>query len=352
MSLDSVDPDDVARLKALGIEKEQANILSAFFFPKQTRIIAYSPEPGRFVEAQTTFNPDYPSHKTDTTIIQIQEKQLSSDHHAMQRQIVDERTSPPVSSKLIQESELIVAAPAAETSTALKKDKSPPIERKKRKSMSSASLLSCFKSKKPKAGTEQLGQATLPANQTTTTTAVAAASKSAVPEKPMIDYAVLPDGKRIYIDAFRERTGMDMSYRPDDFERRFILPTVRISLKQLVLAIQWINFPPASRIPSPLSSYLNYLHSLAETGGRIRTIDGIRDRRRTSGKKSSSVRRGTDHRTGAAAEQSAAHRCSSPGENRGDLRDQVTGLGLARCSCSAARSGIGQARTLANISHV
>ena len=249
MRLDSSDAGDVAHLKALGIDKEQAKILSAFFFPKQTRIIAYSPEPGRFVEAQTTFNPDYPSHKTDTTIIQIQEKQLSSDLHAMQRQIYDDRTSP-ISSKSIQESELLVSSPSADSSSGVKKDKSSPppaptsIERKKRKSTSSASLLSCFKNKKPKAGTEQQGQPTVAVNEPVVTTT----SSSSRQEKPMVDYAILPDGKRIYIDAFRERPGMDMSYKPNDFDERFILPTVRISLKQLVLASELYRLSLASHI--------------------------------------------------------------------------------------------------------
>lgn len=46
----------------------------------------------------------------------------------------------------------------------------------------------------------------------------------------MVNYGILPDGRRIYIDSFRDRPGMDMSYQPADFDQRFVLPQVRISL--------------------------------------------------------------------------------------------------------------------------
>jgi hypothetical protein len=224
--LDCSDGNDVTRLQSLGIDKEQAAILSAFFFPRKTRTIAYSPEPGRFVEAQTTYNAECPSHKTDTTIIQIQEKQLSSDHHAMQRQIVDERTSP-IPSKSTHESEPIMPATNIVHSHAIKNERSPPttpVYIKKRKSTGNIGLFSCFKSKKPKSGSEQHGQPTLPINETNMPTATIVTN-----ERPLIDYAILPDGRRVYIDAFRARPGLDMSYQPHDFNDRFVLPIVSVN---------------------------------------------------------------------------------------------------------------------------
>ncbi len=244
--MDSADPSDIAYLKSLGIHKEQIKILTTFFFPKHSRIIAYSPEPGRFVEAQTTYNPDYPGYKTDTTIIQIQEKQLSSDHLAMQRNIHDDRTSPVLSKRII-ESETIVSSPSAPSQEivpeVVQKDKtSPPppptVHLKKRKSSGHGSLLSCFRSKKSKAGTEQQGQPTIvisPSNIPQKTT-------KSVEEKPTIDYSILPDGKRIYIDVFRDRPGLDMSYKPNDFENRFVLPIVRINILNLTFHINALFF--------------------------------------------------------------------------------------------------------------
>lgn len=247
--MDSTDPNDVARLHSMGIYKEQARILSAFFFPKQTRIIAYSPEPGRFVEAQTRYNPDFPGYKTDTTIIQIQEKQLSSDHLPKQRNIHDDRATTGISED-IKQSETIVpltstlslsSSEAAPTTESKEKQSPSPLPSslsapaKKRKSSGSGSLLSCFKSKKPKPGTEQQGQATIqPTTAMSETTAPQQSAKSSgeqlLQEKSIIDYGIGPDGKRIYIDSFRERDGLDMSYKPDDFENRFTLPIVRISV--------------------------------------------------------------------------------------------------------------------------
>jgi len=222
LRLDSTDPSDISYFNSLGIHKEQIRILTKFFFPKNTRIIAYSPEPGRFVEAQTTYNPDYPGYKTDTTIIQIQEKQLSSDHHAMQRNIHDERPSQP---------EQITPIVAVQPPSPPPKDKTPPrsipVYVKKRKSSTSGGLLSCFKSKKPKPGTEQQGQPTVLATETNV---LQEQITKSIEEKPVIDYSILPDGKRIYIDAFRDRPGLDMSYRPNNFENRYILPIVRIIL--------------------------------------------------------------------------------------------------------------------------
>ncbi|CAF3400959.1 unnamed protein product [Rotaria socialis] len=242
LRLESADPSDVSRLNSLGIHKEQARVLHAFFFPKQTRIIAYSPEPGLFVEAQTTYNPDYPGYKTDTTIIQIQDKQLSSDLLAKQRNIHDERTSP-ILFEQKQESEIIIPLGPSETTPATvpKENLSStpssattttttttttitkaPI--KKRKSSGHGSFLTCFRSKKSKAGTEQQGQAII--QPTVVVCQISSPEKIMKPthEKCSIDYAVTPDGKRIYIDTFRDRPGLDMSYKPNDFENRFVLP--------------------------------------------------------------------------------------------------------------------------------
>ena len=211
--MDSTNPHEIEHLKSLGIGEEQIRILAAFFFPKQTRIIAYSPEPGRFVEAQTTYNPDYPGYKTDTTIIQIQEKQLSSDELAMQRNLHEDR---PVQ-QITTEPEQIV------TATVTKPKPPSPIQVKKRKSTGTGGLLSCFKSKKPKSGTEQQGQPTVAPTQTITTQE----TSKPIEQKPVVDFSILPDGRRIYIDAFRDRQGLDMSYKPQDFDNRFVLPVVR-----------------------------------------------------------------------------------------------------------------------------
>ncbi len=205
----------------MGIHQEQIRILTAFFFPKQTRIIAYSPEPGRFVEAQTTFNPDYPGYKTDTTIIQIQEKQLSSDQLAMQRNIHDDRTTQQIIIEPEQTTPVVV--PTKSKTPPPPPSSSTPVHVKKRKSTGTGGLLSCFKSKKPKSGTEQQGQPTVVVTQTITTEE----KRKPIEEKPMIDYSIKSDGKRIYIDVFRDRPGMDMSYRPDNFDNRFELPVVK-----------------------------------------------------------------------------------------------------------------------------
>ncbi|UJR10546.1 hypothetical protein I4U23_014746 [Adineta vaga] len=242
LRLDSSDPSDIAYLHSLGIYKEQIQILNALFFPKHSRIIAYSPEPGRFVEAQTTFNPDYSGYKTDTTIIQIQEKQLSSDHLAMQRNIHDDRTSPNLSQQMT-ESETVISSPALSTVsptqeialTTVHKEKtpsssslppSPPVVQvKKRKS--SGGLLSCFRSKKPKAGTEQQGPSPVKPTILIIEPSSPQEPVKSIVETTVTDYSITPDGKRIYIDAFRDRPGMDMSYRPDDFESRFVLPITK-----------------------------------------------------------------------------------------------------------------------------
>lgn len=108
-----------------------------------------------------------------------------------------------------------------------RKEEQPPtpVYIKKRKS---TGLLSCFGNKKTKASTEQRGQPTVSsatvAVQPQTTVSQTATS---IREKPAVDYAILPDGKRIYIDSFRDRPGLDMSYTPNDFDNRFVLPVVR-----------------------------------------------------------------------------------------------------------------------------
>lgn len=219
LRLETADSIDLARLKAFGIDKERAEILDSFFFPKKTRIIAYSPEPGRFVEAQTSYDAEQPKHKVDTTIIQIEEKQLSSDPLAMQRTNVSPTSE-------------------IESSPKMKKEKTPPptpIYIKKRKTTSGGNLFSCFKSKKVKAANEQQGLPTIAAEEKNLVTTTKEEEKltttniGIVQEKPSIDYAMTLDGKRIYIDAFRDRPGMDMSYRPNDFDERFVLPSVRIN---------------------------------------------------------------------------------------------------------------------------
>lgn len=98
-----------------------------------------------------------------------------------------------------------------------------PVAVKKRKS---PSVFSCFGNKKAKASK---GQPTINAPSTNITSQESVQqTTSSEEEKPAVDYAILPDGKRIYIDAFRDRPGLDMSYKPDDFDNRFVLPVVRI----------------------------------------------------------------------------------------------------------------------------
>ena len=98
------------------------------------------------------------------------------------------------------------------------------VDVKKRKS---PGVFSCFGNKKAKASK---GQPTInaPLTNITAQTIIQQTSTTPVEEKPPVDYAILPDGKRIYIDAFRDRSGLDMSYKPDDFDNRFVLPAVRI----------------------------------------------------------------------------------------------------------------------------
>lgn len=108
---------------------------------------------------------------------------------------------------------------ASETAVVRKDDE--PTTVKKRKS---PGVFSCFGNKKAKASKGQPTIAVSSANAPTTTQQ----TTTPIEEKPAIDYAILSDGKRVYIDAFRDRPGLDMSYKPDDFDNRFVLPTVRI----------------------------------------------------------------------------------------------------------------------------
>jgi hypothetical protein len=107
-----------------------------------------------------------------------------------------------------------------------------PVHIKKRKS---AGLFSCFRNKKAKASTEQRGPPTVTPPSVAATTVH---TTNSIQEKPTIDYAILPDGKRIYIDTFRDRPGLDMSYKPNDFDTRFVLPVVRIYQKTICIYIR------------------------------------------------------------------------------------------------------------------
>jgi hypothetical protein len=112
-----------------------------------------------------------------------------------------------------------------------------PVYIKKRKS---TGLCSCFGNKKAKASTEQRGQpivVTAPSTAVTNQAAVTNQTTTSIQEKPTVDYAILSDGKRTYIDAFRDRPGLDMSYKPNDFDTRFILPAVRICQKSICIYI-------------------------------------------------------------------------------------------------------------------
>jgi hypothetical protein len=110
----------------------------------------------------------------------------------------------------------------------IKKEEQPstPIYIKKRKS---TGFLSCFGNKKAKASKEQQGQPTItPSTVVINPQTTVLQTTNSIEEKPTIDYTILPDGKRFYIDAFRDRPGLDMSYKPNDFDTRFFLPVVRI----------------------------------------------------------------------------------------------------------------------------
>ncbi|CAF1563755.1 unnamed protein product, partial [Adineta ricciae] len=84
--------------------------------------------------------------------------------------------------------------------------------------------------KKPKAGTEQQGQSPVKPTILVSEPSSPQEAMKSFDERTTTDYSILPDGKRIYIDAFRDRPGLDMSYKPNDFETRFVLPIVRLIL--------------------------------------------------------------------------------------------------------------------------
>ncbi|CAF1071080.1 unnamed protein product [Rotaria magnacalcarata] len=94
------------------------------------------------------------------------------------------------------------------------------IHLKKRKS---TGLFSCFGNKKAKASIDQ------PIILSSTTVDKDQQIKTSIEEKPVVDYTVLPDGKRIYIDVFRNRPGLDMSYKPNDFDTQFVFPVTKCS---------------------------------------------------------------------------------------------------------------------------
>ncbi|CAF3536047.1 unnamed protein product [Rotaria sordida] len=96
-----------------------------------------------------------------------------------------------------------------------------PIYIKKRKS---TGRFSCFGNKKAKASLEQQNQPIITSSITLDNN-----QQINIPfqEKPTIDYTILPDGKRIYIDVFRDRPGLDMSYKPKDFDTQFVLPVTK-----------------------------------------------------------------------------------------------------------------------------
>jgi hypothetical protein len=108
-----------------------------------------------------------------------------------------------------------------------------PVDLRKRKS---TGLFACFGSKKAKASSEQRGASTIaaPSALPLSETNVEQTRESAE-EKPVVDYAIAPDGKRIYIDAFRDRPGLDMSYKPENFDSQFVLPIVRIDYKPICI---------------------------------------------------------------------------------------------------------------------
>ncbi|CAF3551891.1 unnamed protein product [Adineta steineri] len=127
----------------------------------------------------------------------------------------------------------------------LTKEEQPPtpVYLKKRKS---TGLFSCFGNKKAKASTEQRGRKTIaaPAAIVITDAHVLQTSNS-IQEKPVIDFARAPDGKRIYIDVFQNRPGLNMSYTPDNFDTQFSLPITK----------------PASEYERPLTPDLNELRT-------------------------------------------------------------------------------------------
>lgn len=136
------------------------------------------------------------------------------------------------------------------TSASLKKRKSPGV-------------FSCFGNKKAKASK---GQPTIAASSANSPT-IAQQTTTPIEEKPAIDYAILSDGKRVYIDAFRDRPGLDMSYKPDDFDNRFVLPPVRIhddddhhqSIHTVLYFCMVLSFHFYCFVPLPITPFFAYV---------------------------------------------------------------------------------------------
>ncbi len=157
----------------------------------------------------------------------------------MQRNIQEDRPIP-------RKSEPEQTTSVITTATASKEQISPaptPVYIKKRKSSGTGGLLSFFKSKKPKPTTEQQGPSTVAVPQTS----APEQPKRPVEEKPIVDYAILPNGKRLYIDIFRDRPGLNMAYKPDDFENRYVLPVVRIISIILIFSFPFLIRPNQHR---------------------------------------------------------------------------------------------------------
>ncbi|CAF3864826.1 unnamed protein product [Rotaria sp. Silwood2] len=95
------------------------------------------------------------------------------------------------------------------------------IDLKKRKS---PGLFSYFGNKKAKASLEQHNQ---PIIKPATTLDNNQELNIPIRDKATLDYTILPDSKRIYIDVFRDRPGLDMSYKPKDFDTQFVLPVTK-----------------------------------------------------------------------------------------------------------------------------
>jgi hypothetical protein len=165
----------------------------------------------------------------------------------MQRNIHDDRTSEQTAAAVP-----VVVAPVPPPPPKAK----TPVDMKKRKSVGTGGLLSCFKSKKPKSETEQQGQPTVVVSQTSTIQE----KRKSFEKKPMIDCSILPDGKRIYIDAFRDRPGMDMAYKPENFESRFFLPVVCNNLSCFMFSFHFFSSSPPPPRPNQPRNTNDRLH--------------------------------------------------------------------------------------------
>ncbi|CAF3706455.1 unnamed protein product [Rotaria socialis] len=141
----------------------------------------------------------------------IDQSKLSNDIH------LDGKHSNDIITETVQQTiENLSSEPIATRDKTLAK----PIHVKKRKS---TGLFSCFGNKKAKSSIDQ------PIIMSSTTVDKDPQIKTSIEEKSVVDYTVLPDGKRIYIDVFRNRPGLDMSYKPNDFDTQFVLPLTKSS---------------------------------------------------------------------------------------------------------------------------